>query len=389
MPDLDVAVVGQDPWFGGGFRSLVTAFWTASHELGRDPHLFYLARGRRTSLLRPGIAWKESPVVDGELRGTAFPSQLPELDSVNQVVGGLRMAGSLRAARTLWVVAASAPYGYAAARSGKPYACWIATSMRGEWAVRQPLLPASRRAALRINTPTLLRLERTVLREARAIYAISPSSRDDLAAAASVPAERVRALPIPIDFAQYQPQDDATWLRGLEHPTITFVGRARDVRKNVALLLDAFTALRTRLPAARLRLVGEPPAPGTWLPPGVEVAGVVPDVAKELAASSLFVLPSWQEGFGIVVAEALACGAPAVVTPSGGPETLVRDSGGGRVLSGFDAEELAATLHELLSDPDALLAARHRGRDYVVAEHSPERLRELLAVAYTELDGER
>ena len=42
---------------------------------------------------------------------------------------------------------------------------------------------------------------------------------------------------------------------------------------------------------------------------------------------------------------------------------------------------------ELLSDPERLLALRRRGRAYVEREHSPARLRELLAAAFAELDG--
>ena len=87
------------------------------------------------------------------------------------------------------------------------------------------------------------------------------------------------------------------------------------------LLLDAARGSRGA-PDARLRLVGRPPR--TPLPAGVEAVGEVQSVAEAIRSASLFVLPSLQEGFGIVVAEALACGVPAVVTPSGGPEELVR-----------------------------------------------------------------
>ena len=76
-----------------------------------------------------------------------------------------------------------------------------------------------------------------------------------------------------------------------------------------------------------------------------------------------------------------------VTTPSGGPEHLVNASGGGRVLAGFDPEELAGAVVELLRDPVTLAAMRRRGRDYVVREHSRERFREHLAVACAELDA--
>jgi glycosyltransferase involved in cell wall biosynthesis len=117
------------------------------------------------------------------------------------------------------------------------------------------------------------------------------------------------------------------------------------------------------------------------VPEGVDALGTVASVADALREASLFVLPSWQEGFGIVAAEALACGVPVVTTPSGGPEALVRDSGGGVVLGSFDAEELVETVAGLLGDAARLVSMRRSGREHVVREHSPERFRSLLAEA--------
>jgi glycosyltransferase involved in cell wall biosynthesis len=110
-------------------------------------------------------------------------------------------------------------------------------------------------------------------------------------------------------------------------------------------------------------------------------------VPEHVRDASLFVLPSRQEGFGIVAAEALACGVPVITTPSGGPEELVRASGGGVVLGGCTPEELAETAAELLGDPARLAAMRSSGREYVAREHSPERLRALLAEAFRELES--
>jgi glycosyltransferase involved in cell wall biosynthesis len=112
----------------------------------------------------------------------------------------------------------------------------------------------------------------------------------------------------------------------------------------------------------------------------------VDSVTPFLRSASLFVLPSLQEGFGVAVAESLASGVPALVTPCEGPEHLIRNSKGGRVLESFDEEELAATAVELLTDTEGLKRMRRRGREYVAEEHSPKRLRELLRSAFDDLE---
>lgn len=386
MPSLDLAVLAQDPRFGGGFRSQAEAFWRGATELGRQPHLLYLSRAEACSVARRSLALRPRVEEQGPLAGTAWPSLLPELDLLNQLAGARRLARAAREAQSLWVVAAAASHGAAALRAGRPYGCWIGTALEREWASRRAGLPRSRRLALRLNAPVLRRLERAVLRRASVLCATSPASRRGLAEAAGIPAGRIRVLPIPVDAARFRPADHPP---DPERPLVLFAGRADDPRKNAGLLLRAFPAIRERTPGARLRLVGSPPGPELCglVGSGIEVAGHVPDVAAELRQASLFVLPSRQEGFGIVVAEALAAGVPALVTPSGGPEELVRESGGGVVLAGFDAGELAREATGLLQDPSRLRELGALGRAHVVREHSPERFRSLLAEALAEVDG--
>jgi glycosyltransferase involved in cell wall biosynthesis len=183
----------------------------------------------------------------------------------------------------------------------------------------------------------------------------------------------VLILPIPVDVERFAP----TLPQPPAEPTIVFVGRSDDPRKNVGLLLAA----ARQLPEVRIVLAGSPP--GGPLPANVSALGVVPDIAAVLARATLFVLPSRQEGFGIAAAEALAAGVPVVTTPSGGPEELVRASGGGVVLSDFSPDELATVVQDLLADASRLEAMRAAGLEYVQREHSPERFRTLLAEAIT------
>lgn len=384
---LDVAIVGQDPRFGGGFRTMATAFWNAATEIGRSPHLFFLSRGHALRLVPPGFS-SLSPrreLFHEPFEATALPSTLPELDAVNQVVGGLRLARRVRAARTVFVVATTAPYGFGAVAARRPYALWLATGLESEWAARRRGLGRSRRIALELNRPVLRMLERLVIRRAQVVFALSPFARETVAEAGGVTLDRVRVLPAPIDTELLAPVADTVWEATLGAPVIVFTGRANDPRKNFALLAEAFELVRRELPDARLRVIGEPPRQPSG--EGVELLGPMAnrDIVEPLRTSSVFVFPSLQEGFGIAVAEAMAAGVPVVVTPCGGPEELVRASGGGVVLDGFGADELASTLLELLRDTARLRAMRTAGREYIARRHAPTAFEQAVARALEEL----
>src|SRR6185503_5421836 len=90
----------------------------------------------------------------------------------------------------------------------------------------------------------------------------------------------------------------------------------------VGLLLDALR----QLPGVRALLVGEPP--DTPLPERAQATGVVPSIAAFLRRGTMLVLPSHQEGFGIVGAEAMAAGLPLVTLDPwtvGGTQTHARE----------------------------------------------------------------
>jgi glycosyltransferase involved in cell wall biosynthesis len=369
---IDLAVVAPDPRFGGGGRYQTEAFWNASTALGRRPHL--LSLGYRA------LADRDAGSV---LNGDRFVELVRGADGINQLIAARRIAPRLAAARAVWVVAPVASHGYAAARSGRVYAAWIGTSLRDEWSGRRHALGRARRTAYRLSARTLLRIERETLRGASRVYATSPSSRAAAARAGDLDPANISILPIPIDVEHFRPAPDAEWHAGLERPTIAFVGRADDPRKNVSLLLDAFAGVRRAVPAATLLLVGEPPAQP--LPPGATATGEVDDVAVLLRRAAIFVLPSLQEGFGIAAAEALAAGVPVVTTPSGGPEDLVRESGGGVVLEGFAVDELETALLKLLGDGERLALMRAAGREHVVREHSRAQFERLLMAAFDAL----
>jgi glycosyltransferase involved in cell wall biosynthesis len=366
----DVAVVTQDPRFGGGALYQLRAFVEGTEAIGRVPTVLHARR--------PPLA---GPFPLRNMTAIETRSRLGRIDSAGVFLGARRLVHIVAHARSVWVSATVAFYGLPALRSGRRYACWIGTTYESEQRGRLPGLDVGRRLSTRMNGVALRRWERAVLENAAIVLAPTERIATEVEAAAGG-AKQVDVLPIPIDTRIFRPLDDHEWTSG--PPRIVFVGRADDPRKNVGLLLDAFARARETMPELTLRLVGRPPK--EQLPAGVESVGEVNDVAPHMRDARLFVLPSTQEGFGIVAAEALASGVPVVTTPCGGPAETVRQSGGGAVLSGFDPDELAHVMVDLIEDEGALVSMRQAARKHAVEAYGIERFQETLAAAMDTLD---
>jgi glycosyltransferase involved in cell wall biosynthesis len=145
-------------------------------------------------------------------------------------------------------------------------------------------------------------------------------------------------------------------------PVIGFAGTL-DERKGIPLLMEAWTKLSAwewTVPPL-LRIAGDGPLRETlrhWqaaLPrPGdVELLGWVDDMPAFHRSLNLLVVPSRYEGFGLVAAEAMACGRPVIATRvSSLPELVVHDVTG-RLVPPGDAGALIEAITDLLGNPDA------------------------------------
>ena len=146
-----------------------------------------------------------------------------------------------------------------------------------------------------------------------------------------------------------------------------FVGRL-SIEKNVALLARVQEELEQQgHKNFRFLIVGHGAEEG-WLGkrlPRAEFAGVLrgEELAEAYASMDLFVFPSHTDTFGNVVLEALASGVPAIVTPNGGPCTIVRDGETGRIVQD---EEFAAAVAGVLGDPVNHAEMRQAARAYAL-----------------------
>jgi phosphatidylinositol alpha 1,6-mannosyltransferase len=146
-----------------------------------------------------------------------------------------------------------------------------------------------------------------------------------------------------------------------------FVGRL-SIEKNVALLATVQQQLETMgFTNFRFLIVGHGAEEG-WLRerlPRAEFTGVLKGEALSTAYANmdLFVFPSHTDTFGNVVLEALASGVPAIVTPDGGPCTIVREGETGRVAAD---EDFAAAAAAVLGDPAQHARMREAARAYAL-----------------------
>jgi glycosyltransferase involved in cell wall biosynthesis len=75
------------------------------------------------------------------------------------------------------------------------------------------------------------------------------------------------------------------------------------------------------------------------------------EVFKEMCKADIFSLPSWQEAFGIVYLEAMACGKPTVGCHGQGAEDIIEHEKNGLLVAPRDVHGLASTLQKLLENP--------------------------------------
>lgn len=139
-------------------------------------------------------------------------------------------------------------------------------------------------------------------------------------------------------------------------PVALAVGSLTEVKRH-ALLLQAWPAVRARVPSARVVLAGDGPlraglqeAARALGPGAAQLLGERHDVPRLLAAADVFVLPSRSEGLSLSLVEAHGAGRPSVACDVGGNAEVLLDGVTGRLVPSGDAGALAGALAALLRD---------------------------------------
>jgi glycosyltransferase involved in cell wall biosynthesis len=201
-------------------------------------------------------------------------------------------------------------------------------------------------------------------RRADRIIVSSRFARGEVERLLSVPAEKIAVCPAGAPKWTSPPATSAN------DGYVLFVGTL-EPRKNIGGLLEAYGRLLTRVPKTpRLVIAGEAgPGAEPWLqaiarPPlsgHVEYLGYVPADRREtlFKGAQLFVLPSFEEGFGLAALEAMAAGIPIVASNRGSIPEVVGDAG--ILIEPDDPEQLTQAMERIISDTAVRVSCARRG----------------------------
>jgi glycosyltransferase involved in cell wall biosynthesis len=190
-------------------------------------------------------------------------------------------------------------------------------------------------------------------------------------------------LPVDLD----PPAAPCPWDRE-SGPVVGFIGRI-EPRKGVLDLVQATPALRRLVPGVQVVIVGDDPYQTTprYLQEVLGSAAAegiahfpwsenAPGLMRHL---DVLVLPSYEEPFGTVLAEAMAVGTPVVATRVDGLPEVVEDGVSGRLVAAGDPPALAAAIAEVLADHERMAgAARERAQRFGL-ERYVDRVERLLS----------
>lgn len=224
------------------------------------------------------------------------------------------------------------------------------------------------------------------------VLSLSEFSKRDIARAYRVPHSKIAVTYAGVDSsfsANSSPQE-----RSDDDPfSLLFCGRLNGPheQKGVDVLLRSFpTVLKNH--KAVLNIIGtgsrlaqyQRMAEKLGVSEQVRFLGFVEhqEMPRHYQQTDLFVLPSRRESFGLVLAEAMACGLPVVATAAGAIPEVVQDGMTGILVPPDDPEALAHAVNSLLDDPEKMKTMGTGGAQRVRERFTWDKVAERILARY-------
>lgn len=215
-----------------------------------------------------------------------------------------------------------------------------------------------------------IRYERDIAQEMTSVFTFSEYLRKSFIAEFGVDERRVVSVGGGVNIEEVPPAYED---KNYDRREILFVG-VDFGRKGGPELLSAIRIVRETFPDARLHIVGPHQLPSGANEPGIVFHGnlnkSIPAQRDQLyrlyRESSVFVLPSKYEPFGVAPLEAMLFQLPCIVTDGWALREFVTPNVNGALVEKGSVDSLAVAITGLLKSPEQLAVMGRRGRDLVL-----------------------
>ena len=281
-----------------------------------------------------------------------------------------------------------------AATSHLIHAHWTlsgALGLLGRWLHRRPVVITIQGSDIFQvpHYPLGRRATRATLQKCDRVTALTQSLKD-AAVATGVAADHIDVIPNGVHVADFAPPCITNEGQSQRAKLILFVG-SLITRKGVNHLLDALPQVFAKYPQHRAVVIGNGPEEGTLrqqadrlgLASRVDFLGFRPqaEIQEWMQRAQVFVLPSLEEGQGVVLLEALASGTPVVASAVDGIREVVTPECG-ILVPAANSAALAEALCRLLRDDARWQQMSSRARRHMIESYDWDRIAQRYITLY-------
>ena len=213
-----------------------------------------------------------------------------------------------------------------------------------------------------LKYPFLNIMEKKQYRRFNYVITLSKSSKNDIVENFGLDEEKIKIIPVGIDVNRFNPMNYSKDLRDKYGNNLIMFSGMMIPRKGVPILIKAISYVVKQIPEVHLILIGEGPNLENWKKLSISLGiqnkisflGFVKeeDLLKFYATCDIYVFPSWKEGFGQVILEAMASGAPVICANKSPMSEIIGN--GGVTFNVNDSKDLAKKIIQLLKNKENL-----------------------------------
>jgi glycosyltransferase involved in cell wall biosynthesis len=229
-------------------------------------------------------------------------------------------------------------------------------------------------------------MQKKVVKQLQHIITVSEQSKQDIQQAFACDMEKITVIGCGVDTELFRPQEN---IERVAYRLITTASSDQPL-KGLSILLNAIVNIQSDFPELKLIVIGRLKEDGDTekeleklqLQNVVEFKSGISteELVQEYAKSSVAIVPSLYEGFGLPAAEALACGTPLISSDGGALPEVVGDAA--YLVKAGDVNELSKAIRELLNNENLRQDFSEKGRQHSLKQLSWKKVAEKMVAYY-------